>query len=76
MARRIGYRQFGGCDVREEGSVLLPAPAEGQVLVSVLAAGINPVDYMLFSGLTRPLVVIRPIVHPSRWFARGKERPL
>ena len=44
--------------------------------MSVRAAGINPVDYKLFGGLTRPLEVIRTIVHPSRWFARGKERPL
>ena len=44
MARMIGYRHFGGVDVLEEGSVLLPAPAEGQVPVSVPARGLNPVD--------------------------------
>lgn len=72
MTRVIGYRRFGGVQVLEEEECTLPQPGKGQVVVHMRAAGINPVDYKLFGGITKPLEVVRTIAHPSRWFAKGQ----
>lgn len=76
MTRVIGYRRFGGVQVLEEEECTLPQPGKGQVVVHMRAAGINPVDYKLFGGITKPLEVVRTIAHPSRWFAKGQQRKL
>ena len=76
MVRVIGYRRFGGVQVFEEEECTLPQPGKGQVVVHMRAAGINPVDYKLFGGITKPLEVVRTIAHPSRWFAKGQQRKL
>lgn len=76
MTRVIGYRRFGGPEVLEEEECALPLVEAGHVCVQVKAAGINPVDYKLFGGLTRPLEVLRTITHPSRWFEKPEQRPL
>ena len=55
MTRVVGYRRFGGPEVLEEEECDLPSVEAGHVCVRVKAAGINPVDYKLFGGLTRPL---------------------
>lgn len=54
MTRVIGYRRFGGVQVLEEEECTLPQPGKGQVVVHMRAAGINPVDYKLFGGITKP----------------------
>ena len=54
MVRVIGYRRFGGVQVLEEEECTLPQPGKGQVVVHMRAAGINPVDYKLFGGITKP----------------------
>ena len=54
MTRVVGYRRFGGPEVLEEEECALPSVEAGQVCVQVKTAGINPVDYKLFGGLTRP----------------------
>ncbi len=49
-SRRVVFRRFGGPEVLEIERRAVPRPAPGEVLVRVAAAGVNPVDWKLFSG--------------------------
>lgn len=49
-SRRVVFRRFGGPEVLEIERRAIPLPAPGEVLVRVAAAGVNPVDWKLFSG--------------------------
>ena len=42
MPRAVQYRTFGGIDVLEVNDVPRPTPGPGEVLVRVVATGINP----------------------------------
>lgn len=44
------YTEFGGIDKIKVGPLDLPAVGEGDVLLRVKAAGINPVDYIVREG--------------------------
>lgn len=50
-SRRVVFRRFGGPEVLEIEHRAIPRPAQDEVLVRVAAAGVNPVDWKLFSGL-------------------------
>lgn len=48
--RAVVARAYGGPEVLEVREVEVPAPGPGEVTIEVRAAGINPVDFKLFSG--------------------------
>jgi NADPH2:quinone reductase len=50
MSAVVVATAFGGPEVLELIDEVVPAPGPGQVLLEVRAAGINPVDYKLYSG--------------------------
>jgi NADPH:quinone reductase-like Zn-dependent oxidoreductase len=50
IARAVLAPSYGGPDVLEIREVEVPAPGPGEVTIEVRAAGVNPVDYKLFSG--------------------------
>jgi NADPH:quinone reductase len=49
-ARAVVAPRYGGPEVLEVREVEVPAPAAGEVTIEVRAAGMNPVDFKLFSG--------------------------
>lgn len=49
-SRRVVFPRFGDAEVLEIAHRAVPHPARGEVLVRVAAAGVNPVDWKLFSG--------------------------
>jgi NADPH:quinone reductase len=49
-ARAVVAPEYGGPDRLEVREVDVPAPGPGEVSIEVRAAGVNPVDYKLFSG--------------------------
>ncbi|MFI9720669.1 NADP-dependent oxidoreductase [Streptomyces sp. NPDC052396] len=51
--RAVSQRAYGGPEVLEVVRLDRPVPRPGEVLVKVLAAGVNPADWKLRSGLVR-----------------------
>lgn len=49
--KAVFIRQFGNREVLECGEVPKLVPAAGEVLVKILAAGVNPVDWKIRKGL-------------------------
>ncbi|GAB3402115.1 NADP-dependent oxidoreductase [Schumannella luteola] len=51
MAHAIVYRTNGGPEVLEYVEIEDATPGEGQIVVAVRAAGVNPIDWKLRSGM-------------------------
>ncbi|GAB3616129.1 NADP-dependent oxidoreductase [Okibacterium endophyticum] len=49
--RAVRYNRFGGPDVLEIVTLPVPTPGDGEVLLAVRAAGLNPIDSKLRSGV-------------------------
>src|ERR1700716_1695718 len=50
MPKAVRYDEFGGIDVLRVDEVERPVPGDGQVLVQVKAAGINPSEAAIRTG--------------------------
>ena len=62
MASAIVYTEFGSPDVLRSVPIEQPAPGPGEVAIRVEAAGVNPIDAKLRSGLRAS----DPITAPRR----------
>ena len=62
MPKVVRYDEFGGIDVLRVAEVERPVPADGQVLVRVKAAGINPTEAVIRTGAVADLF---PSTFPS-----------
>ena len=62
MVKAVRYDEFGGIDVLRVDEVERPVPGDGQVLVRVKAAGINPSEAVIRTGAVADLF---PSIFPS-----------
>ena len=62
MPKAVRYDEFGGIDVLRVDEVGRPVPGDGQVLVRVKAAGINPSEAVIRTGAVAELF---PSTFPS-----------
>ena len=62
MPRAVRFEQYGGVDVLDVVDVAPPEPGDGQMLVRVKAAGINPFEAKLRSGVFEGMI---PLSFPA-----------
>jgi NADPH:quinone reductase-like Zn-dependent oxidoreductase len=56
--RAMVYRSYGGPEKLELADLPRPVPGAGQVLVRVVAASVNPIDWKRAGGAMRPIVPV------------------
>ena len=78
MPKAVRYDGFGGIDVLRVEEVERPVPGDGQVLVRVKAAGINPSEAVIRTGAVAELfpvdVPVRAGQRPRRGHRGGRRR--
>ncbi|AUY53435.1 NADP-dependent oxidoreductase [Streptomyces sp. CB01881] len=62
MPKAVRYDEFGGIDVLRVDEVERPLPGDGQILVRVKAAGINPSEAVIRTGAVADMF---PSIFPS-----------
>jgi len=68
MSKAVQFDSYGGIDVLRVRDVPRPVPGNGEVLVQVKAAGINPSEGMIRSGALHHLFPRRfPPVRAATW---------
>lgn len=65
------YARFGGPDLLNIGELPQPEPGSGEVLIRVRAAGVNPVDWKIRSGLYKSTMPYALPIIPG-WDAAGE----
>jgi NADPH:quinone reductase-like Zn-dependent oxidoreductase len=58
MPRQVRFDQYGGVDVLHLSEVDKPEPGEGQLLLQVKAAGLNPFDVKVRTGKVQEMVKV------------------
>ncbi|WP_127475922.1 quinone oxidoreductase family protein [Microbacterium sulfonylureivorans] len=60
MATAIVYTEFGGPEVLHPIDIPAPVPGAGEIAIRVEAAGVNPIDGKLRSGLRTSAEIVEP----------------
>lgn len=59
MMRALVLNNYGGLDKVEFAEISRPVIKTDEILVQVLAAGLNPIDYMIPKGLFKPILPLQ-----------------
>lgn len=72
--KAIIYHKYGPAEVMQMAERPIPEPGEGEVLVQIKAAALNPIDYVIRSGHMWPVTGFRFPKIPGSDFAGGVKK--